>query len=389
MRQVSLPAVAPISAGERRERIERLRTAMAASGIGAVMLGATASLRYFTGLDWYPSERLLGALISAKSMRYICPGFERTRVESLAALPAEISVWQEDEDPYRLVAGFLDPGQTLALDEQLPLFAYQGFARILGRDRLTDGGPLIRPLRARKSATEIALMQHAKRLTLEVHRRAYGILAPGIRASEAAAYIDAQHRALGAAGGSTFCIVSFGVATALPHGADGDPALSAGDLILIDTGCRIDGYHSDITRSYVLDGPDPEIERIWQVEKEAQAAAFAAARIGQSCQSVDQAARDVALAHGLGPDYRLPGMPHRTGHGIGLEIHESPNLVRGDGTILAPGMCFSNEPMIVVPGRFGVRLEDHFYMTESGARWFTQPQSSLTDPFAGVPEVAA
>lgn len=210
------------------------------------------------------------------------------------------------------------------------------------------------------------------------------MLRPGMRASEVARYIDSQHRALGADGGSTFCIVSFGEATSLPHGAEGDPMLKEGELILIDTGCRMDGYHSDITRTYMLDAPTAEIQRAWEVEQEAQAAAFAAAEIGASCESVDQAARAAAMAHGFGPGYRLPGIPHRTGHGIGLEIHESPNLVRGDTTALDAGMCFSNEPMIVCPGKFGIRLEDHFYMTEAGPRWFTPPQHSLTDPFRGV-----
>jgi Xaa-Pro dipeptidase len=365
-------AVAPITREERRRRLERLRAAMAEQSVAAVMLGATRSLFYFTGLDWKPSERLLGALITATGVTYIAPGFERSRVEQLAAMPGEIAIWEEDEDPYRLVASLLPPGAKLALDEQLPLFAFHGFAAALGVARLSDAGKLTRPLRARKSPAEIALLQHAKRLTLEVHRRTHAMLAPGIRASEAVAFIDAQHRAL-AGSGSTFCIVSFGAATALPHGAAGDPALERGDLILIDTGCRVDGYHSDITRTYALDEPSDEVKRVWRIEKEAQAAAFAAARLGATCDAVDAAARGLAVGHGFGPDYRLPGIPHRTGHGIGLEIHESPNLVRGDQTILAPGMCFSNEPMIVVPGRFGIRLEDHFHMT---------------DPFAGVAPLA-
>jgi Xaa-Pro dipeptidase len=377
------PAAAPISKDERRQRLERLRAAMAERGISAILLGATRSLFYFTGLDWRPSERLLGALITPTGITYVAPGFERSRVEALAALPGEIAVWEEDENPYRLVASLLSPDAKVALDEQLPLFAFYGLAATLGAGRLSDAGPLTRPLRARKSPAEIALLRRAKRLTLEVHRRAHAMLQPGIRASEVVAFIDAQHRAL-AGSPSTFCIVSFGAATALPHGGPGDAALQQGDLILIDTGARVDGYQSDITRTYALDEPSAEVARVWRIEKEAQAAAFAAAHIGATCASVDAAARKVVVAHGFGPDYRLPGIPHRTGHGIGLETHESPNLVRGDETILAPGMCFSNEPMIVCPGRFGVRLEDHFHMTDEGPRWFTEPQPSVTDPFEGV-----
>jgi Xaa-Pro dipeptidase len=164
--------------------------------------------------------------------------------------------------------------------------------------------------------------------------------------------------------------------------------LADGDVVLIDTGTQIDGYQSDITRTYVFGEPTRQVRDIWALEKEAQAAAFETARLGTPCERVDAAARAVIARAGLGPDYRLPGLPHRTGHGIGLDIHEAPNLVRGDGTALAPGMCFSNEPMIVIPDAFGIRLEDHFHMTENGPRWFTQPSHSLDAPFAGVPEFA-
>ncbi|MBL6853053.1 MAG: aminopeptidase P family protein, partial [Alphaproteobacteria bacterium] len=224
-----------------------------------------------------------------------------------------------------------------------------------------------------------------KDITLEVHRRTWKSLAKGVKTSEVTRFIDQQHRTL-AGYGNTFCIVSFGSDSALPHGGEQDRALVEGDVVLIDTGTQIDGYQSDITRTYVFGEPTRQVREIWTLEKEAQAAAFEAARLGTPCESVDAAARAVITRAGLGPDYRLPGLPHRTGHGIGLDIHEPPNLVRGDRTVLAPGMCFSNEPMIVVPDTFGIRLEDHFHMTERGPRWFTQPSHSLEQPFAGVPE---
>jgi len=224
-------------------------------------------------------------------------------------------------------------------------------------------------------------MRQAKAMTLEVHRRAARILAPGIRASTVKRFIDDAHRALGAAG-STFCAVQFGTATAYPHGLPGDQQLDEGALVLIDIGCTVDGYHSDITRTYAFGRVADDIRALWDLEKEAQAAAFDAVEPGAPCESVDAAARRVLERAGLGPDYRLPGLPHRTGHGIGLAIHEPAYLVRGDRTPLAPGMCFSNEPMIVVPERFGIRLEDHMYVTETGAAWFTEPQHSLDRPFA-------
>ena len=257
----------------------------------------------------------------------------------------------------------------------------------MGDQRLVDGGPMINALRREKSATELALMQHAKDITLEVHRRAWKQLRAGQRASQVQRFIDEQHRALGGSG-NTFCIVSFADDTSLPHGGETDRALADGDVVLIDTGTQIDGYNSDITRTYVFGEPTADVRAVWNAEKEAQAAAFEAAKLGAPCEAPDYAARAVLQKHGFGPDYRLPGLPHRTGHGIGLDVHEAPNLCRGDVTPLAAGMCFSNEPMVVVPGKFGVRHEDHFYMTEKGPRWFTEPAASLDDPFANAPAFA-
>lgn len=376
------PTFAPISPEERTERLTRLRTTIVEKGIGAVLLGSTESLRYYTGLVWHQSERLLGAVVTPTALHYIVPGFEQSRVESLPHLPGEIHVWQEEEDSAALVASLVGPRDTLALDDALPLFVYHALARRFGADRLIDGAPVIRRQRLRKSQAEIAIIQYAMNLTLEVHKRVHALIKPGIRASEVVRFIDDQHRAAGAEGGSTFCIVSFGEATSLPHGADGDQVCKPGDVVLVDTGCRFDGYHSDLTRTYMLDEPTAEFARIWAIEREAQQAVFDAAHLGAPCESLDAAARAVLVRHGLGPDYTLPGLPHRAGHGLGLEIHEQPYIVRGNRTPLEEGMCFSNEPMIVVPGRFGIRLEDHVHITESGPQWFTPPAKGPTEPFA-------
>ncbi|MFZ5669932.1 MAG: M24 family metallopeptidase [Pseudomonadota bacterium] len=385
-----MPPPPPITLAERRRRLDDLRTAMAAAGVEAVLLGATSSLRYFTGLVWGPSERLCGAIVHASgALEYVAPAFEREKIEQMIGAPGDILTWHEHENPCRLVADRLKPNAVLAVDEQVQLFTYRGLRREIDDGRLADAGPLTGRLRRRKSAAEIALMAHAKTITLEVQRRAWASLTPGVLASEVARYIDGQHRALGGEGGSSFCIVSFAEDTALPHGGETDRALKAGDLVLIDTGTRIDGYNSDITRTYVFGEASPAVKRIWTIEKEAQAAAFEAARLGAPCQAPDDAARTVLVRHGLGPDYQLPGTPHRTGHGIGLDVHEAPNLVRGETTPLEEGMCFSNEPMIVAPGMFGVRLEDHFHMTADGPRWFTRPQHSLEEPFADVAPWAA
>lgn len=379
------PTAAPISATERRQRLDALARKLSASGIEALLVGASESLRYFTGLVWSPSERFSGALIHDDgTVDLICPRFEREKFEQMVAedgcIGGDIYTWEEEHDPHALIASRLSVSGKLAVDEQLAAFTLFGLNRTLGHQRIVTGGPIITAMRSLKSPAEIAILQRAKSITLEVQKRAHAQLYKGTRASEIVAFIDAEHRKL-AGHGSYFCIVSFGVDTSLPHGGSGDPALQSGDVVLIDTGTEIDGYHSDITRTYVFGDPTPAFARVWQDEQDAQRAAFNAARLGATCESVDAAARDLLTARGYGPDYQLPGLPHRTGHGIGLDIHESPNLVRGDRTPLQAGMCFSNEPMIVIPGQFGVRLEDHFYMTEDGPRWFTQPSFSLEQPF--------
>ncbi|MBL8545083.1 MAG: aminopeptidase P family protein [Hyphomonadaceae bacterium] len=376
----------PIGAAERAERLAALRRNMEDIGVKAVLLGSTTSLKYFTGVSWHASERFCGAIVHANRLEYVAPRFELEKVSSIIGVPGEVLTWEEDENPYRLIADRLPTGRV-ALDDQIALFMYLRLRGEMGDDRLIDGGPLINTLRRQKSASELALMQHAKDITLEVHRRAWKQLHEGQRASEVQRFIDEQHRAFGG-NGTTFCIVSFGEDTSLPHGGEADRALAPGAVVLIDTGTQIDGYNSDITRTYVFGEPTTDVRKVWDAEKEAQAAAFDAAILGAPCEAADYAARVVLERHGFGPDYRLPGLPHRTGHGIGLDVHEAPNLCRGDITPLAPGMCFSNEPMVVVPGRFGVRHEDHFYMTDKGPRWFTQPAASIDDPFANAPAFA-
>ncbi|MGV9007601.1 MAG: M24 family metallopeptidase [Brevundimonas sp.] len=374
----------PIGVPEREARLAALRQQMEAAGVAAVLLGATTSLRYFTGLNWYASERFVGAIVHAGGgLEYVLPRFELDKIEGLIRLPGDILTWEEEDSPFRLIAGRIGARDKLALDERMALSMYRSLCGVMDSARLVDSGPMIQSLRSRKSPAEIALMAHAMTVTLEVHRRTHAQLRAGQRASDVVRFIDEQHRELIGAG-NTFCIVSFGEDTSLPHGGETDRILAPGDVVLIDTGAPIDGYTSDITRTYVFGEATSEVRTVWELEKAAQAAAWAAARIGMPCESVDAAARAVVEQAGYGPDYRLPGVPHRTGHGIGLDIHEGPYLVRGDTTPLDVGMCFSNEPMMVIPGRFGVRLEDHFHMTADGPVWFTRPQTSLDDPFAGV-----
>ena len=372
-----------ITLDERLGRIERARRLMAEQGVDVLLVGAGASLLYFTGLDWWPSERLVAALIPREGKPIlVAPAFEQGSLEAGLAVEADYRAWEEDESPSVLVAEALREcgAGKLAIDPALPFVFVDRIRRAAPSAAVVEASAIVDACRSRKSAAELALMRQAKKMTLEVHRRVARILDEGIRASEVRRFIDEAHRALGAAG-SSFCIVQFGRSTAFPHGLPGDDELCAGDLVLIDTGCTVAGYNSDITRTYVFGAPDPEQRRVWEVEHEAQQAAFDAVRPGVPCEEIDAAARRVLERRGFGPGYRLPGLPHRTGHGIGLSIHEAPYLVRGDRTPLVAGMCFSNEPMIVIPDRFGIRLEDHFHVTEDGAAWFTEPSPSIDAPF--------
>lgn len=376
---------APISGAEHQQRIERARALMRDLGVDALLVTAGPSLRYFCGVPWTASERLVAVLVTADGPPVaVCPVFEEGSLEAVLAIPVEKRLWEEHEDPHALVAQAMAERavRTLALDPAAAFGIHTGLCAHLDPAAIIDAGGIIDGCRMVKSDAELALMQQACDMTLEVHRLAARIVHEGITTTELAQFIDQAHRALGADGGSTFCMVQFGHATAYPHGVPGAQTLREGDLVLIDTGCTVQGYHSDITRTWSYGRPSDAQRRIWDLELAAQAAAFDAARPGVSCEAVDAAARGVIEAAGLGPDYRLPGLPHRTGHGCGLAIHEAPYLVRGNRLPLKPGMCVSNEPMIVVPGQFGVRLEDHFYVTADGARWFTPPSIAIERPFA-------
>ncbi len=377
--------VAPprISRDERLQRIERARKLTRDAGADALIINAGASLRYFAGVPWGASERLVAMVLPVNGEPVmICPAFESGSLEAVLEIGAGVRLWEEDENPFSLVADTLRAAQVnvAAVDPTLPYEMVGRLAAAMPSLRMQDASSVVNGCRMYKSAAELALMQYAKHLTLEVHRRAARALTPGISTAEVRRFIEDAHRKLGTAG-STFCIVQFAEGTSYPHGLPGEQHLREGDIVLIDTGCSVEGYNSDITRTYVFGKATEEQRRIWELEHEAQAAAFASAQPGVECQAVDAAARALLTRAGLGPDYRLPGLPHRTGHGIGLSIHEPAYLVRGDRTPLAPGMCFSNEPMIVIPGRFGIRLEDHFYMTEHGPKWFTQPSPSIDAPF--------
>ena len=377
----------PIALDEHRARIARAQAFMTAQGIAALYLNAGSNLTYFTGTRWSPSERMVGAVLPARGdLAYIAPAFEEHTIRNFMLVEGDIACWDEHENPSALLRAVLErrgvkDGATVAIDESTPLFLFDAIRAATAGYVLQNAHPVTNHCRARKSNAEIALIQRAMDMTMAVHRAAASILHEGITTAEVEEFIHLAHRKVGASG-SYFCIVLFGEASSYPHGVNYVQTLKAGDTVLIDTGCKVHNYISDITRTYVYGAPSERQRFVWNAEKAAQRAAFDAAQLGVPCEDVDRAARRSLEANGFGPGYRLPGLPHRTGHGIGLDIHEGPYLVGGETRVLEPGMCFSNEPMICVPGEFGVRLEDHFYMTANGPKWFTQPAASLENPFA-------
>ncbi|WP_351123539.1 Xaa-Pro peptidase family protein [Shewanella sp. T24-MNA-CIBAN-0130] len=378
--------MAAISDDEFTQRIQYAQRLMTQHGLDAIYVNAGTNLYYFTGTSWFASERMVGAIIPAVGeVQYIAPAFELDTLQGYMIIKGRVNTWHEDESPFQLFADVLvNMGinqAKIGIDESTAFFISDGMAQAAPQQRFVSATSVTAGCRMIKSVAEIALMQRAKDMTLEVHKATASILREGITTAEVEDFINQAHYAVGAVKGSYFCIVLFGEDTAYPHGVKSPKALALNDTVLIDTGCQLQGYNSDITRTYVFGEANDRQRQLWQLEQDAQIAAFDAAQIGTSCSDVDAAARTVLEAAGFGPDYKLPGLPHRTGHGIGLDIHEWPYLVRNDITPLAVGMCFSNEPMICVPGEFGIRHEDHFYMTAQGPKWFTAPAKSIDDPF--------
>jgi Xaa-Pro aminopeptidase len=375
----------PISDDERRARIEKARKLMTDNGMSALVLEPGTSMSYFVNVRWGLSERPFLLVIPAKGdLAYVSPGFEEMRAREITKFTNDVRVWQEDEDWGKVVAGILkDRGIAtgkVGVEERLRFFIADGMRAAAPAMQFVLGTPVTAGCRMSKSPTEIALMQRANDITIEAYKAAFATLAEGMTQFEFGRNVRAAFEALGAPGGSAG--VQFGQYSAFPHGSITPQKLKPGDVVLCDGGCSVEGYQSDITRTTVYGKPSQRQIDVWNLEKTAQAAAFKAAQVGATCESVDAAARKTITDAGFGPDYKVPGLPHRTGHGIGMDGHEWTNFVRGNKTLLAPGMCFSDEPMIAIYGEFGIRLEDCLYITESGPRFFTQPSPAIDQPFA-------
>jgi Xaa-Pro dipeptidase len=379
-----LDGVAPITRAEFLSRVARAQTLMREAGIQALYLDTSTNLAYFTGIGLRLTERLHGAIIPAEGeIAYLSPAFEEPKTRAYLRFGEDIRCWEEHEDPTALVIETVrskgyDSG-TVAIDPATPFFTVDGLRRAGNSFSFANASSITAACRQVKSSAEIALMQRAMDITMVVHKAAARALQPGVTTIEVQAFLNQAHLQLGIATPSAS--VQFGEATAYPHGVPYPQTLAEGDMVLIDMGGFVQGYRSDITRTYVFGDANARQREIWNLEKRAQQAAFDAAVLGAPCEAVDFAARGVIEAAGFGPGYKVPGLPHRTGHGIGMDVHEEAFMVRGSTTPLVPGMCFSDEPMICIYGEFGVRLEDIIHMTEAGACWFTQPCHSVDDPF--------
>lgn len=376
--------VAPIGAAERTARIARAQALMKAHGIGAVLIEPGSSMIYFTGVTWHRSERLTAAVLPVEGTPLIVtPFFEEPSVRQTLGVPAEVRVWQEDEDPLALVAGFLKERKLatrpVGIEETVRYFAVNGLARALPGARIVSANPVVRGCRMIKTAPELALMQAATDVTIAAYRWTWPRVEKGMSPRDIGALMDAATAKLG--GSPEFSLVLVGPAAALPHGSREPQRVAEGQVVLMDCGCTVQGYQSDVSRTFVHGTPNAEQRKVWDQVARGQQVALAAAKVGAPAGSVDDAVRRYYVSQGYGPGYKLPGLSHRTGHGIGLDGHEPVNLVHGETTPLAPGMCFSNEPGLYLPGKFGVRLEDCFHMTDAGPRWFSQPPASLDAPF--------
>lgn len=375
--------VRPIDAAERAARLAQAQRLMRAHGMRAVLIEPGASLVYFTGVRWSRSERLTAAVLPVEGEPLIVtPFFEEPSVRETLAVPADVRVWQEDQSPVGLIADWLRArglaGGTIGIEETARFFAADGLARALPIRAMVSANPVVCACRGIKSAAEIALMQKASDITIAAYRWVWPRVEAGMTPADIGALMRAATIKLG--GVHEFALVLIGEAAAYPHGTRAAQRVGDGQIVLMDCGCSVEGYQSDISRTFVFGAASTEQRRVWDHVAAGQQIAFNTARIGAAAGSVDDAVRRHYAAWGYGPDYKLPGLSHRTGHGIGLDGHEPVNLVRGETTKLAPGMCFSNEPGIYLPGKFGVRLEDCFHMTEAGPKWFSESPKSLDAP---------
>ncbi len=373
----------PITLEERQMRVAKAGALMRANNIDAVLIEAGSSLVYFTGIHWWRSERLTGAVITREGeIAIVTPFFEEPSVRETLELDAQVLTWNEHEDPLGLIGGWLGTRGLakgrIGVEETVRYFAVDGLRRAVPDAQIVSANPVVRGCRMVKSPAELALMQVATDITLNAYRHMYRKIEAGMTPSDVGKLINSATAKMG--GSPEFALVLLGEASAYPHGTGKPQEVREGEVVLLDCGCNVYGYQSDISRSFVFGEPSEKQRLVWNRMRQGQQVAIEAAQLGTEAGKVDDAVRAYYETLGYGPGYELPGTSHRTGHGIGLDGHEPVNLVHGETTKLAPGMCFSNEPGIYLPGEFGIRIEDCFYMTDAGPRWFSTPPSSIDYP---------
>ena len=377
--------VVPITVEERKQRIAKAQSIMEQEKIDAIFLEGTVSCFYFTGMRWGQSERTFGVVIPAKGpIAYVCPKFEEDRAMELLnpVFGDEVRCWEEHESPYALIFNIIKDRGTkykkIGMEERVRFFIADGVKKLATGFDIVDATPVTAGCRMYKTKAELELMQYSSDVTIKAYQAAFATIRPDMSQSEFSGNISAAFRKLGYSGGAS---VQVGKYSALPHGSITPQVIREGDIVMVDGGTSVEGYASDITRTIVVGKPSQRQIDVWNLELEAQNAAFAAIKIGAPCEVVDAAARAVIEKAGFKSNYKLPGLPHRTGHGIGLEGHEWTNFVKGNKTPLAVGMCFSNEPTISIPGEFGIRLEDCLYIAEDGPHYFSKQSISIEQPF--------
>ncbi|NNC37442.1 MAG: aminopeptidase P family protein [Acidimicrobiales bacterium] len=372
-----------ITAAEHQTRVEKAQRLMQEQGIGALLLEAGASLQYFTGIQWWRSERLTAAIIPAEGdLAIVTPHFEEPSIRESLMVGDDVRVWNEHESPHTLVAGILNDrgvtGGKVAIEDTVRFFAVNGLRQAAPQYEIVSGGPIVWGCRMIKSPAELALMQTANDITMAAYRHTIPKVEVGMTQGDISNIMSNATRQLGA--GVQFSMALIGESSAYPHGSNKPKSVHEGDIVLMDCGANVFGYESDISRTFVVSEPTKRQREVWNLVRDGQALAFETAQNGTPTGVIDDTVRALYESKGFGPDYQTPGLPHRLGHGIGLEGHEEVNFVRGETTPLAPGMCLSNEPGLYIYGEFGVRLEDCLYMTEAGPKYFSTPPTSLDNP---------
>jgi Xaa-Pro dipeptidase len=376
-------AAKPIDASEHGARLAKVQGLMQQRRSGALLIESGTTLEYFTGVRWWRSERTTAALIPAAGpVVVVTPAFEEPSVRETLKVPAEVRPWKEDESPFALLAAaWRDHGHggPLAIEPTTRYFIVERVAAAAdNKATIVPGDELVRACRMLKSPSELALLQTANDVTIAALRSVHGSIQSGMKAADILGLMVAATEQLG--GKHEFTLVLLNEASAYPHGSIKPQQVRAGSVVLIDTGCSVHGYQSDISRSWVFGEISARQRELWDTVKRGQELALETAKPGVAAGAVDRAVRAFYEQQGWSRDYGLPGLSHRTGHGIGLDVHEPPYLVRSDPTPLQPGMCFSDEPGLYIPGEFGIRLEDCWYMTESGPKLFTALARSIEEP---------